>query len=96
MYLDYFASSFKLNNDFDITKINNTGDESNMQNSSKLKQTMQKCLNFLLSLIKAIEKSKTRGPYLARLELYRTVFEHGCVDQELEEQYINLIVEYFR
>lgn len=56
--------------------------------------TLNTCLDFLLHIIESSTR-KTRGPYLARLELHQRMRAKQLPAQELIGDFDELIIEYF-
>lgn len=56
--------------------------------------SLKACHDFLLQIIKSSTR-KTRGPYLARLELHQRMRAHQLPAEELVGDFDELVIEYF-
>lgn len=69
--------------------------KNNITEDQKPSSTLTECHEFLKHIIDSSER-KTRGPYLARLELHQRMRAIQLPAQELVGDFDELIIEYFR
>nr|CAD7589516.1 unnamed protein product [Timema genevievae] len=83
-YKDYFTSALEL---FDSRQGDANGE---VDNSPEM------CSNFLLSLMEQNEKlpRQLRGPYLARLELFKRLIDRGVEAEVLLGDIVSLLMDY--